>query len=94
MDRAHHRIIDGTLYARAPTPYAYDLRVTQLGQHVEASALPRYAWHEVGNVSPSALSDAEREGFAQTGDKIGITAGLPAGSAIKQAAVELAANGS
>lgn len=58
MDRAHHRIIDGTLYARAPTPYAYDLRVTQLGQHVEASALPRYAWHEVGNVSPSALSDA------------------------------------
>ena len=58
MDRTHHRIISGTLYARSPIPYAYDLRVHHLGGHVEASATPRHAWHEVGSVSPSALSDA------------------------------------
>jgi hypothetical protein len=58
MDRAQHRIIDGVLYARSSTPYAFDLRVQQLGKYVEACALPRHAWHEVGALSPSALSDA------------------------------------
>lgn len=58
MVKEQFRTIDGVLYRRHPTPYAYDLRVYQLGQHVEATAMPRHAWEEVGNVSPSALSDA------------------------------------
>jgi len=58
MDRTSTKIINGVLYARSATPYAYDFRLHELGNHVEASALPRHAWHEVGPVSPSALSDA------------------------------------
>lgn len=53
-----HRIIAGTLYERHPTPYAYDLRVLDLGAgHVEAMAQPRYAWHEVDQLEPCALRD-------------------------------------
>lgn len=49
------RIVDGTLYVRSATPYAYDLRVHDLGHgHVEATALPRYGWHEVDALSPLA----------------------------------------
>jgi len=52
------RIIAGTLYTRASAPYAYDLRVHDLGHgHVEATALPRYAWHEVGDISSQAAAD-------------------------------------
>lgn len=52
------RIIAGTLYTRASTPYAYDLRVHDLGHgHVEATALPRYAWHEVDSLSEAAQAD-------------------------------------
>lgn len=52
------RIIAGSLYTRATTPYAYDLRVHDLGHgHIEASALPRYAWHEVDVLEPLAASD-------------------------------------
>jgi hypothetical protein len=52
------RIISGTLYTRASAPYAYDLRVHDLGHgHVEATALPRFAWHEVDNISPMAAAD-------------------------------------
>jgi hypothetical protein len=58
MFREQFRTIDGVLYRRHSTPYAYDLRVHQLGKHVEATAMPRHAWEEVGNVSPGALSDA------------------------------------
>jgi hypothetical protein len=58
MSREQFRTIDGVLYRRHSTPYAYDLRVHQLGKHVEATAMPRHAWEEVGNVSPGALSDA------------------------------------
>lgn len=58
MDRSTNRIIAGTLYARSPTPYAFDLRIHRLGDHVEASAVPRHAWYEVEAVSPSALTDA------------------------------------
>jgi len=54
------RIIAGTLYERATNPYAYDLRVHDLGHgHVEAMALPRYAWHEVAPLGPAALEDWE-----------------------------------
>lgn len=52
------RIICGTLYTRATTPYAYDLRVHDLGHgHFEASAFPRYAWHEVAALEASAQAD-------------------------------------
>lgn len=52
------RIIDGTLYARSARPYAFDLRVHDLGHgHVEATCLPAFAWHEVDNLEPLALAD-------------------------------------
>lgn len=58
MSEALFRTIDGVLYRRHSTPYAFDLRVHELGPHVEATAMPRYGWEEVAAVSPSALSDA------------------------------------
>lgn len=58
MSKALFRTIDGVLYRRHSAPYAYDLRVHELGPHVEATAMPRYGWEEVDNVSPGALSDA------------------------------------
>lgn len=52
------RLIDGALYARCSTPYAYDLRFHDLGHgHVEAMAQPRYGWREV-DASPQVLADA------------------------------------
>lgn len=58
MAKVEHRYIDGALYARSPTPYSHDLRVHDLGHgHVEATAMPRYAWHEV-DASDSVLRDA------------------------------------
>lgn len=60
MTKTQYRIIDGTLYKRESDPYAFDLRVHDLGRgEVEALSLPRYGWSEVGPVSPSALADAE-----------------------------------
>lgn len=51
---------DGCLYARADTPYAYDLRVHDLGHgHYEATALPRFAWHEVSALESGAQADYE-----------------------------------
>lgn len=55
-----YRIVGSSLLERAPTPYAYDLRVMELGDHVEAVALPRYAWHEIDYVAPSAVADADQ----------------------------------
>ena len=55
---ASTKVIAGALYARSPTPYADDVRVHDLGHgHVEASALPRYAWHEVEALSEQAQAD-------------------------------------
>lgn len=52
---------DGALYQRDSKPYAYDLRVHSLGHgHIEAVALPRYAWHEV-----AAMEKLAREDFAE-----------------------------
>lgn len=52
------RIIDGTLYARTALPYAYDLRVHDLGHgHTEATALPRYGWAEIEALSTLAATD-------------------------------------
>lgn len=52
------RIIDGTLYVRSAQPYAYDLRVHDLGHgHIEATALPRYGWSEVDALSTMAHAD-------------------------------------
>lgn len=48
----------GTLYQRGDKPYAYDLRVHSLGHgHIEAVALPRYAWHEVSAMEKLAQDD-------------------------------------
>lgn len=55
------RVIDGTLYVRSVLPYAFDLRVHDLGHgHVEATALPRYDWREVDALTPQAVSDYAR----------------------------------
>lgn len=52
------RIVDGILYARSAQPSHFDLRVLDLGHgHVEASALPRFTWHEVDTLSPLAQDD-------------------------------------
>jgi hypothetical protein len=52
------RIIAGTLFTRATTPYAWDLKVHELGHgHVEAIALPCYAWHEVAALEAAAQLD-------------------------------------
>lgn len=53
-----HKIIGDTLYARHTTPHSHDIRVHDLGHgHLEAVVMPRYAWYEVGAVTPSALND-------------------------------------
>ena len=52
------RVIDGTLYVRSATPYAYDIRVLNLGHgHTEASVLPRFAWTEKALLEPGAQAD-------------------------------------
>lgn len=59
MPTTQFRIIDGALYRRHSTPYAYSLRVHDLGHgHVEAVAQPQYGWEEVGLCSKGALEDA------------------------------------
>lgn len=58
MDSLTTKYINGALYARSKTPYAYDLRVHDLGHgHVEATALPRYGWYEL-DATDRALADA------------------------------------
>src|SRR5665647_193685 len=53
-----HRVIDGMLCARDTDPYAYDIRVHELGHgHTEATILPRYSWSEVDALSQFALAD-------------------------------------
>lgn len=53
------RIIAGVAYERATTPYAWDIRVHELGHgHVEGTILPRYAWSEGAPLSPLAQADA------------------------------------
>lgn len=55
------RVIAGCLYVRSDKPYGWDLRVHDLGHgHVEAMAVPRYGWAEVG-----LLEDAAAEGYAE-----------------------------
>lgn len=52
------RIVNGTLYARSAQPYAFDIRVHNLGYgHTEATVLPRFAWHEVDHLTPGAQDD-------------------------------------
>lgn len=54
------RVIEGCLYARTDGPYAFDIRVHDLGHgQVEATAMPVYGWHEV-----DALSDGARADYA------------------------------
>lgn len=55
------RIIAGVAYERTPTPYAWDLRIHDLGHgHTEGVVLPRYAWHEAEPLSDLARADALR----------------------------------
>lgn len=58
MRESSYRVIDGTLYRRHPSPYAYTVKVHELGHgHVEAVAMPRYGWEEVDVLSPAARAD-------------------------------------
>ena len=53
-----YRFIDGALYRRHTTPYAFDLRIHDLGGgHNESLVLPRYGWSEV-DASERCLADA------------------------------------
>nr|CRY96633.1 hypothetical protein [uncultured prokaryote] len=57
------RIIAGVAFERADTPYAWDVRIHDLGHgHVEGVVLPRYAWAESEPLSPLARDDALRCG--------------------------------
>lgn len=54
------RVIGDTLYRRDSDPYAFDIRVHELGHgHTEATVLPRYGWSEVDTISQFALADHE-----------------------------------
>lgn len=54
------QIIAGMALERAATPYAWDVRVHELGHgHTEATILPRYSWHEATPLTPQALLDAQ-----------------------------------
>jgi len=53
-----YRIVGESLLERSALPYAYDLRIHQLGGHIEAVALPRYSWSEVDHVEAAAIADA------------------------------------
>lgn len=53
-----YRIINDTLFARHPTPYAHDLKILDLGGgQIESSVLPRYGWSEACALSPLARLD-------------------------------------
>lgn len=59
MRESTFRVIDGALYRRHSAPYAYTVKVHELGHgHIEAVALPRYGWEELDMLSPVALADA------------------------------------
>ena len=59
MSNTQYRVINGALYKRDPKPYAFDIRVHNLGNgHAEGLALPRYGWSEVGMLSARAMADA------------------------------------
>lgn len=64
-----YRVVGGALYRRDTDPYAYDIRVHELGHgHTEATVLPRYGWSEVDNLSQFALaSHAASEGHIWSG---------------------------
>lgn len=58
MTSSAYRFIDGALYRRHDTPYAFDLRVHDLGGgHIESLVLPRHGWSEV-DASERCLADA------------------------------------
>jgi len=48
------KIIGHARFERATTPYAYSIRVHELGDHHEALAIPRYAWAEINPLSVAA----------------------------------------
>lgn len=52
------KIIAGVAYERTETPYAWDIRVHDLGHgHTEATILPRHAWAESTPLSDLAKAD-------------------------------------
>jgi hypothetical protein len=51
------KVIDGCLYVRSNSPYAYDLKVHMLGLHCEAVTVPRYGWCELASLSEVARAD-------------------------------------
>lgn len=55
------KIIAGSMLERDALPYAWDVRIHELGNgHTEAITLPRHAWHEVGVPSALAVADYEK----------------------------------
>jgi hypothetical protein len=61
-----YRVIGDTLYRRETDPYAYDIRVHELGHgHTEATVLPRYSWSEVDSLSQFAQADHEEASKGQ-----------------------------
>lgn len=51
------RIIGEALYLRSEKPYAFDLRIHDLGHsQIEAVVMPRFSWTEVDSVTPEALA--------------------------------------
>lgn len=72
MSSLQTKLINGALYARSQTPYAYDLRVLDLGHgHVEAMALPRYAWSELGASERVLEEAAMAQGHVWVGGDVG-----------------------
>ena len=58
MQTPKTRVIDGCLYSRGLTPYAYTHTIHELGQgNVEALTMPTYGWYEVEQLSPLAIAD-------------------------------------
>lgn len=55
-----YKVVEGTLFERATTPYSYVATIHPLGNGmVEAGLRPQYGWSEVDNLSPAALADFE-----------------------------------
>lgn len=53
-----YKVVDGVLFVRHTAPYRYIATIHTLNHgQVEAGLRPRYAYSEVGNLSPGALAD-------------------------------------
>lgn len=82
MDNLTTKYINGAIYARSKTPYAYDLRIHDLGHgHVEATALPRYAWYELAATDRALADAAMSQDHVWKGGEVGEWVAAPSPSA-------------